>query len=202
MQDLKGYDVSRETLDRLEHYGSQLKKWNSSINLVSKATIPDLWTRHILDSAQVHFAAERGDQWLDIGSGGGLPGLVVAILAQEFHPDRTVTLMESDTRKSVFLRTIIRELSLDAQVLTHRIESAPPQGADILSARALADLTTLLSFAQRHLSPEGHAVFQKGENWRNELAQAREEWQFDAEVLTSVTESQAVLLKIRNIARA
>ena len=70
------------------------------------------------------------------------------------------------------------------------------------SRAALADLTTLLSFAQRHLSPEGHAVFQKGENWRNELAQAREEWQFDAEVLTSVTESQAVLLKIRNIARA
>ena len=200
---LSNYDVSRETLDDLGHYVDLIIKWNPKINLVSRSTLDDIWSRHIEDSLQVYFHARpKNCQWLDIGSGGGLPGLVIAILAKHDDQGVNVTLMESDQRKSVFLRTVIRELNLPAKVVTDRIELAEPVKADILSARALADLSMLMDFSERHLSQDGYALFQKGKNWQSEVQAAQESWQFAFEVFKSITDEDAVVLKIGGISRA
>ena len=109
--------VSRETMDRLNTYSELLKKWNPKINLVSRFTLDDLWSRHMLDSAQIFSLADnKPDHWIDLGSGGGFPGLVIAILAKELMPNLTVTLVESDQRKCAFLRTVSRETNLKTKV--------------------------------------------------------------------------------------
>lgn len=196
------FDVSRETFERLELLASLLRKWNPRINLVSKSTLEDLWQRHIRDSAQVFSQDEnRSGSWVDIGSGGGFPGLVVAILnAGENYP-RSVTLIESDLRKCTFLRTVLRETGVKGTVLNERIEKVEPWNADILSARALADLSMLLGFADQHLSSSGTALFPKGINWKNELQDAQKTWSFKYESIKSNTQEGAVILKIRDIHR-
>lgn len=195
-------DVSRETLDRLELLAQLLVKWNAKINLVSPSTIDDLWTRHILDSAQIFKMAE-GDpgRWLDIGSGGGFPGLVIAILNMELETPWDITMMESDIRKCTFLRTVLRETGAVANVVTARIEKAEPQKADVVSARALADLSKLFEFTERHMLPTGQALFPKGVNWKKELQAAEKSWSFSSEVIKSETQEGAVILKVRDITR-
>lgn len=194
--------VSRETMDRLETYAALLEKWNPRINLVSRNTLADLWTRHFVDSAQVYTLAPQGfSHWVDLGSGGGFPGLVCAIIGAEKAPDAKFTLVESDTRKSVFLRTVIRETGLHAQVIADRIEKIAPLNADVLSARALADLNILLGFAQRHLQESGTTLFPKGVNWEKEVQTARQSWFFHDQAIKSETESGAVILRIGGISR-
>ncbi|TNF61225.1 MAG: 16S rRNA (guanine(527)-N(7))-methyltransferase RsmG [Rhodobacteraceae bacterium] len=193
-------DVSRETRERLQIFHDLVVKWTGRINLISKSSIPDLWPRHILDSVQVFRAGDAVDHWVDIGSGGGFPGLVVAICARVDWPDTRFTLIESDQRKAAFLRTAVRELGLSVTVLDQRIESAPPQAADILSARALSDLAQLLVFVDRHLKPEGVALFQKGASWRKEVDAAKRTWSFRYRAITSLTDEDAVILRIEGIA--
>lgn len=196
-------NVSRETIERLEKFEEVLLKWNPRINLVSKSSLTVLWQRHIVDSVQVFASVEdAGESWVDIGSGGGFPGIVVAIMAAERSPKTKVTLIESDQRKSAFLRTAARECGVSISVLTERIEQAVPQNADILSARAVADLDALLEFSQRHLAVGGTAVFPKGVNWKKEVDKAAQRWRFDVEPITSLTETEAVILKIKGVARA
>ncbi|MEP0155178.1 16S rRNA (guanine(527)-N(7))-methyltransferase RsmG [Pseudophaeobacter sp.] len=196
-------NVSRETIERLEKFEEVLLKWNPRINLVSKSSLTDLWQRHIVDSVQVFTCVEdAGESWLDIGSGGGFPGIVVAIMAAERSLKTKVTLIESDQRKSAFLRTAARECGVSISVLTERIEQTVPQNADILSARAVADLDALLEFSQRHLAVGGTAVFPKGVNWKKEVDKAAQRWRFDVEPITSLTETEAVILKIKGVARA
>ncbi|MBO9473701.1 16S rRNA (guanine(527)-N(7))-methyltransferase RsmG [Shimia sp. R10_1] len=195
-------DVSRETFERLEILAELLVKWNPRINLVSKSTLDALWERHILDSVQVlRCAPSRANHWVDIGSGGGFPGLVVALMNAEREAPEGVTLIESDQRKCAFLRTVLRETGVEAKILTERIEKAPAQNADVLSARALADLGLLFEFTERHLHRNGTAVFPKGANWEKELKSVQELWSFDYEVVKSITDSQAVILKVGELKR-
>lgn len=199
MRDL-GLDVSRETLERLERYVALLEKWNPRINLVARSTLSQLWDRHFVDSAQIYaYAPENARHWVDLGSGGGFPGLVVAILAMELNPDLQVTLVESDTRKATFLRSVIREVGCNAKVIDKRIEAIAPLAADVLSARALADLDMLLGFAELHLGAGGIALFPKGATWEKELEKARQSWRFSHERFTSMTEDAAVILRIGDI---
>ncbi|WP_300518448.1 16S rRNA (guanine(527)-N(7))-methyltransferase RsmG [Aliiroseovarius sp.] len=195
-------DVSRETLARLDGYAGLLTKWNPAINLVAPSTLGQLWTRHFLDSAQVLEIAPEGRTWVDIGTGGGFPGLIVAILAAEKRPDLRVTCIESDLRKATFLRTVAREIGVKADVISKRIEQVDPLGADILSARALAPLAQLLSYAERHLSPNGRALFLKGANHAAEMQEALEKWTFRADTYPSKTSSEAVILSLGDIRRA
>lgn len=199
-----GRDVSRETFDRLTDFEALVSKWSPRINLVSRGDIQWLWPRHILDSLQLFELAPAGFRsWTDIGSGGGFPGIVLAILMAEFTPDATMTLIESDTRKATFLRTAVRELGLSAEVVADRIEKVDPTGADMLSARALAPLSVLLAYAQRHLEPEnGLAVFPKGKSAPEEISAAKENWRFDLGEVESRTDPNATILLIRNIKRA
>lgn len=195
--------VSRETLDALEQFAELIRHWNPAINLVSKTTIQDLWTRHILDSAQLFsYAPSDARLWLDIGSGGGLPGIVIAVLARERQPDLRVAMVESDLRKATFLREACRILGLQAQIHSQRIESLPPTRADVLSARALASLPVLLGYAEQHLQPDGVALFPKGTQYETELSGARKSWSFDARQFPSLSEPKAAILEIRNIRRA
>jgi len=196
-------NVSRETAERLDLYSALLQKWNPRINLVSRASLDSLRTRHFADSAQLYDLVDHPtDHWADLGSGGGFPGLVIAILAQETGSPARVTLVESDARKAAFLATVIRETGARAEVLTGRIEAITPLGANVVSARALADLTTLLSYAARHLSAAGAALFPKGQTWQEELKAAQSAWHFDFRVVKSKTETGPVILHLRGLSRA
>lgn len=193
-------DVSRETEARLAHYLNLLRKWNPRINLVANGTLDDAVTRHFSDSAQlVSLRPSPGPSWVDLGSGGGFPGLVVAILLEEIRPDTTVTLIESDRRKSVFLRTVIRETGISARVISARIENAPPQNATTVSARALAPLSKLLIYVERHMRATGTAFFPKGETWGKEARDAQSQWQFSCTAHTSRTNPKAVVLEIGDL---
>jgi 16S rRNA (guanine527-N7)-methyltransferase len=196
-------NVSRETLVRLEEYAALLAKWNPVINLVSKSTLPDVWQRHMRDSAQLWPLCPKGARlWVDMGSGGGFPGIVIAILAAELAPEMRVILIESDQRKATFLRTVAQTLGLELRVESQRAEDVPPLGADVVSARALTALSGLLPLAQRHLAENGVAIFPKGQSAAQELTEALELWQFAVTKTPSETDHQAVVLQIRDIARA
>jgi len=199
---LADLDVSRETIAKLRAYADLIIRWNPKINLVAPSTIPELWQRHIVDSAQIFTHAPRGARhWVDIGSGGGLPGLVCAVLAQDVMPQCRFSLIESDQRKCAFLMTAARELGLTVAVLAKRAEAVAPQQADIVSARALAPLPVLLGLVCRHLQPDGVALLPKGKNHEQELAAARAEWQFNATTIESRTDNLARLLIIKDILR-
>jgi 16S rRNA (guanine527-N7)-methyltransferase len=196
-----GRNVSRETLDRLIHFDDLLLKWTKKINLISKSSVSSIWDRHIWDSEQIVHLVSDQKSWVDLGSGAGFPGLVVAIIAKEITPSRCVSLVESDQRKAAFLRTVIHELDLRASVFVERIEALTPAKADILSARALADLDRLLGYAERHLAPDGTALFMKGENWQKEVDIARNSWSFQLEAHKSKTSPEAAILEIKEIKR-
>jgi 16S rRNA (guanine527-N7)-methyltransferase len=197
-----GRDVSRETNERLALYAALLRAWNPKINLVSRQTLADLETRHFADSAQLlELAPAHSTTWADLGSGGGFPGLVIAILAADRRPALHVTLVESDQRKAVFLRTVAQRAGVTVTVLADRIENIPPLGTDVLSARALAPLATLLDHANRHLRPGGTALFPKGATWRAEVDEALERWRFDCENLPSATSPDGAILRIGEIDR-
>jgi len=165
-------NVSRETLEKFDIYAERLIKWNRAINLVAKPTLDHVWERHFLDSAQIlEFAPENTKTWIDLGSGAGFPGLAVAVL----RPDIAMTLVESDRRKSVFLTETARACEIDVSVMAERAENVELT-ADVVSARALAPLSTLLALSEPLLAPKGHAIFLKGENVENELTEANHLW--------------------------
>lgn len=189
--------VSRETSPRLTEFASAVARWNTAINLISNSTLPHLWDRHILDSAQLYtLQSPQARTWLDIGSGGGFPGLVIAILAADESRELSVTLVESDGRKAAFLRQMAQSLSLRATVITRRIENLTPQNADIISARAFAPLPDLCAIAARHLTPAGKALFLKGESYPTEVDAARRTWNFDLKTTPSTTNPASAVLEI------
>ncbi len=195
-------NVSRETIRRLEEYENLLLKWNPAINLVSKSTISEIWSRHILDSAQLWVLSDKTQGiWLDLGSGAGFPGLVIAIIASELAPNLSVQLVESDIRKSAFLANTAQVLGIQAQIQTQRTEGLKPQKADIISARALAALPKLLEFAENHANRDTLCLFPKGKNHISELTEARKYWKFEVQKSPSITDSGGVILRIGGIGR-
>lgn len=197
------FDVSRETLDRLQVYEAVLRKWNPAINLVSPHTIDEIWQRHFADSAQIYRLEGQNKfrSWVDLGSGGGFPGLVVAVLAHENGCDCAVSLVESDKRKAAFLLEAARQMGLSVTVHSERIEKLPPLGADIVSARALAPLEKLLSYAQLHLAPGGTGLFLKGDSWKEELSLAQKSWSFVYDVTESLSHSAGAVITIKELQR-
>lgn len=190
--------VSRETAD-LQRYLTLLEHWSRKINLIGATTVDDAWHRHIEDSVQLAtLRPQGGPRWTDLGSGGGLPGMVLAINA----PDSGThyTLIESDGRKATFLRHVKAQLNLtNVTVLTQRIEAATPQEATTVSARALAPLPQLMAYVGRHLAHDGVALLPKGRNWKTEVREAEQSWRFDYVAHTSATDADAAVLEIRNI---
>lgn len=194
-------DVSRETLNDLRRFGDLVRHWNPKINLVSKPSLEDLWDRHIVDSYQIWDLLPRKGNYLDLGSGGGFPGIPIAIAAKVDHPDATITLLESDRRKVAFLQTVIRNLGLSAVARPERIETADPIGADVITARALAPCRQLFAFCERHLAEAGVIFLHKGARARLELEDARKEWDFDLIVHQSKTDPNASILEVGDLRR-
>jgi len=192
-------NVSRETISKLRHFEELVLKWTKSINLISPSTTREIWSRHVADSAQVFgHAGECWTTWTDIGSGGGFPGLVIAILDEQ---NRQVVLVESDQRKCLFLKTVRRELDLSVEIIDQRIESAQMPASDILSARALAPLVDLMPHAERLLKPKGRALFPKGARYQEELDQAALCWHFDVVAHPSQTNLESRILELSGIQR-
>lgn len=195
-----GLDVSRETVSKLSAYCELVKKWNPVINLVSKSSLSTLWQRHIEDSAQIYPLMPAGSEHcLDVGSGGGLPAMVLAILSQEMAPGRSFTLIESDQRKAAFLRESARSLEIRLQILPVRAEMIDGVAAEVLTARALAPLSSLLQIAARHLRPDGVCLFPKGGAYREEIEAASKEWAFDCVAIPSKTDENGAILRIQGI---
>ena len=196
-------DVSRETSERLQVYEALIRKWNPKINLVAPSTLEFLSDRHINDSLQIcSHISEITQTIADLGSGGGLPGIVIAIYNLQAAPQRTTVLVESDARKCAFLRTCIRELSLNARVETARIETLEPISADVITARALASLDVLLDWAHPHGHTDTEYLFLKGRTVAAELAVVRDKWSFESDLVPSKTDSEAKLVKIKALKRA
>ncbi len=193
-------NVSRETLERLFVYCDLVEKWNPAINLISKSGIAQIWDRHIIDSAQLILQIPvQFDQWCDLGSGGGFPGIVLAILAKELRPETQMILVESDRRKSVFLSEAARLLDISVAVKTQRIEDLAPQNVDVLTARALAPLSSLCGYAHRHLKPDGVAIFPKGATAAREIEDARKLWRFDCDMMRSHTDPESLVLAVKGL---
>lgn len=194
-------DVSRETMERLEIYESLLRKWQKSINLISGATLPELWRRHMLDSAQLAgLAPENALRWADLGSGGGFPGLVVAILLRD-RPGFEMHLVESDQRKCVFLREAARAVGAPVTVHAARIEGFAAEAGffDIVSGRALAPLDRLFGWAVPLFGPDTLGLFLKGQGLRDELTAARKNWIFMSELSSSQSDPAGSVLKVRGL---
>ena len=190
-----GIDVSRETEARLEALVHTLVRWQKAINLVSRSTLNEVWTRHVLDSAQLApLIPSSAKSLTDLGSGGGFPGLVLAAL----RPDLEITLVDSDARKVAYLAEAARQMALPQAPKTRlgRIEAIPPVGADVVTARALAPLSQLLVWADRHRGERAICLFHKGKGWREELTAAHKDWEIEAEPFPSVTDRDAILLRI------
>jgi 16S rRNA (guanine527-N7)-methyltransferase len=164
--------------------------------------LPDIWRRHVEDSVQIIPMGQLGNFWIDIGSGGGFPGIVIAIILKESAPSTTVVLIESDVRKATFLRQAVATLGLNCQIHNARIESLNLPRGTTVSARALAPLPKLLSFVENLVEEGGVCLLMKGQSYQQELAAARQSWSFDCEVIKSQTNTDAAVLTIRNIQRA
>lgn len=188
--------VSRETQERLAAYVALLAKWNAKINLVGPATLADVWRRHILDSAQIHPQVADAGVLVDLGSGAGLPGLILAILG---GPD--IHLIESDARKCVFLHEAARVTGTKLTIHNKRIEAAPALEADVVTARALAPLAQLLDHAVRFLKPAGKCVFLKGARQADELTDARKSWHMRVTERPSLSDPSGVILEVESPVR-
>ena len=194
------HNVSRETIERLRLLQALVVKWNKAINLVSNASLSQIWDRHISDSLQLYDLAEQDVRnWFDLGSGGGFPGLVVAAAARGRDSDMNVTLVESDSRKCVFLREAARQMDLKVSILNQRVEDIAPANADVISARALASLSKLCEMAVRHVSDNGLCIFPKGARHSDEVPEARVSWSFDLVTHQSLTDPSASILVLRNL---
>ncbi|WP_371739581.1 16S rRNA (guanine(527)-N(7))-methyltransferase RsmG [Bartonella sp. HY038] len=194
-------DVSRETFDDLIAFEELVLKWQAKINLVANNAIGELWQRHILDSVQLYQYGLGANQWFDIGSGGGFPGIILAILMKQ-QGQGEICLIESNSKKCAFLNTAIAHLDLPAKVYNDRIENSSlvQQAPDIISARALASLTELFGLCQNWLAKAStYALFQKGKNYKDEILEAQLLWSFDVEVFQSVIDKDSVILKISNL---
>lgn len=191
--------VSRETYEMLLRFENTFLKWNQRINLSAPSTLEATWQRHILDSAQLLAIEPQVRQWLDIGSGGGFPGLVVAFLLRE--RGGSIDLVESNRKKAGFLQAMVGEFGLPARVHARRIEDVYGlvQQPQIVTARALAPLPLLLDLAAPWLTNGARGLFHKGRDYRLEVEESAHHWNFDLVEHASTVDPQGVVLEIRNL---
>ncbi len=192
--------VSRETFEKLKQFEIQFRKWNRRINLAAPSTIPALWDRHILDSVQLAPMKSDAEQWLDLGSGGGFPGAIMAILLGE-RPGGHCHLVESNRKKAAFLSTVLAELKAPATVHAARIEDMYRRIGDceVVTARALAPLPLLLKLALPWSQAGAVCLFHKGRDFRWEVEESRDAWSFDLLEHPSKVDADSVILEIANI---
>jgi 16S rRNA (guanine527-N7)-methyltransferase len=189
-------NVSRETLARLKGYADLLTDWNARHNLVANSTLPGLWHRHMLDSAQLlPLIPETAHSLADLGSGAGFPGLVLAVM----RPDLQVTLLEATTKKCAFLQAAADRMGVKVEIRNARLEGLAAQPFDIVTARALAPLPLLLGYAHRFTGPNTVCLFLKGQNVGPELTEASKYWNMKASQVPSQTDPSAAIVTVREL---
>jgi len=201
-QDFVDYsNVPRGTLSDFSRWYELLRKWNARINLVASKEVDQFWRRHAYDSWQLNaHLPEKWERLVDLGSGGGFPGLSLGIFAKQ-RGEGEVHLVESVGKKTSFLKTVTRELGLPVTVHTARVEALSPLEADIITARAFAPLPRLFDYAAPHLKPASILILPKGESADKEIKEARSHWNFDVEAFKSSTDSSASILRVGNLRR-
>jgi 16S rRNA (guanine527-N7)-methyltransferase len=188
-------DVSRETLERLDTYYILLCRWQKAINLVSRGSMENAWKRHFLDSGQLLAHIPSGaSSLLDIGSGAGFPGLVLAILGV-----KNVHLVEADQRKCLFLSEVSRETSAEVRVVNERIENFPSKSFDVVTSRACAPLEVLLKYTQPYLGPRSIGLFLKGRSVEDELTTAKKRWDIRYSLISSISDSAGKIVRLEGI---
>lgn len=200
---LARFAVSRETADRLDRFVATLLKWQGTTNLIAPSTIPDIWTRHVADSLQLlAYAGEDATHWVDLGAGGGFPGLPVGCVLAE-RPGAHIHLVESAGKKAAFLREAARIAGVPATIHAARIEDVGdrvPRPIHIVTARALAPLNLLLRYAEPFLRDGAMALFLKGQDVESELTEATRYWNIgEIELLPSLTDPAARVLRLRDV---
>ena len=200
LKDIAGHSVSRETYQRLKQFEAQFLRWTARINLAAPSTLGDVWQRHILDSAQLSQIAPERLRWLDLGSGGGFPGAVMAVLLSD-RGGATIDLVESNRKKAAFLQTVLAQLRAPARVHAVRIEDAASRTAEIevVTARALAPLDRLLGLAFPWLEKGARALFHKGRDYRSEIEESVHAWDFDLLEHRSRIDPDSVILELSNV---
>ena len=195
-------DVSRETLEALECFHALFGQWSKRINLVAASTGDAFWTRHVADSAQLIALRPDASRWVDLGSGGGFPGMVLAILAGR-HAGARVDLVESNRKKAAFLQAVRAAAAPAAHVHAARIEEvlATLPAPEVVTARALASLPELLAHVEPWLAGSTVGLFHKGRGYREELEESRAHWSFDLVEHTSIAAVDSVILSISNLKR-
>lgn len=189
--------VSRETIEKMEIYISLLQQWNKKINLVSQQGMDQVWKRHVHDSFQlIRYLDSSVKSIADLGSGGGFPGLILAL-----STEIPVILIESDKRKTIFLREVLRQTQTQATVLCQRIENVNTISADVVTARALTSLTQLLEFSKNILNKNGYCLFLKGRSVNLEIEEAQKNWKIVYKTFSSQTNADGVIVKINQFER-
>jgi 16S rRNA (guanine527-N7)-methyltransferase len=199
---LDEHNVSRETAEALDLYVAQLTRWQTVKNLVGPATLAEVWQRHVADALQLLTLAPEANRWLDLGSGAGIPGLILAIAGRgktDFH----VSLVESNARKCAFLSETARLTGAPVTVHNARIEAVVGtlSGVEIVCARALAPLSQLLAWTEPLLTSGTIGLFPKGRDAAAELTEAEDAWTFTRDLIPSRTDSQARIVRVTSLSR-
>lgn len=199
--ELSQYNVSRETIEKLEKFAELLKEWNLKMNLVSRNSLEMLWERHILDSAQlIDYIPPTTKCLLDIGSGAGFPGIVLAILMQEKNSNAKIILVESITKKTVYLKDVCEKLGLNnVRVENARVENLNISQPDIITARAVAALDILCKYMNKVAGNKCESLFLKGRSYEEEVLAAKQNWQFNLKVLKNRYCENGVILNLSRL---
>ncbi|HEX5508193.1 MAG TPA: 16S rRNA (guanine(527)-N(7))-methyltransferase RsmG [Pseudolabrys sp.] len=200
---LKLTPVSRETEKRLAGFVELLLLWQRKTNLVANSTLPQIWSRHIADSLQLLGLAPDAKVWIDLGSGGGFPGVPLAGALAETG-GAMIHLVESNGKKAAFLREAVRKLGLPAEVHQQRIENIGESfsgKADVVTARALAPLKVLCGYAFRFIEQGALGLFPKGQDIEAELTEAAKYWKLEAEQVSSLVNPEGRIVVIRGLVR-
>lgn len=194
MKQKKPFSLTPDIKQKLDAYSRILLEWNRSINLIAKSTESDFWQRHFEDSIQLeNFIPSHTKSVLDVGSGAGFPGLVLAIT----RPDLEVTLVESDHKKTAFLMNVSRETNSPVKIFSERLEKIAPQNPDLITARAFAPLDKLLELCSSQINNKTEFLLLKGGQVEEELANAKKMWEFEHQIYPSKTDKSGVILHIQ-----
>ncbi len=199
--ELQKYNVSRETIQKLKDFVAILREWNEKMNLVSKKSMDDVWERHVLDSLQlIEYLPTAVKSLIDIGSGAGFPGVVLAIAMQEKFSAAQITLVESITKKTVYLNDVCRKLDLNnIKVENNRVENIVFKDVDVITARAVAALDILCGYAYKIGNKQTEMLLLKGQSYAQEDAAAKQKWRYEAEVFPNKYAEGGVIMKLRNL---
>ena len=202
-EEITTYDVSRETMRRLEEFVALLQVWNNKMNLVSRNSLSEVWLRHILDSVQlIKYINQDTRNLVDIGSGAGFPGIVIAILGKEKMPAMKINLVESIAKKTMYLKDICVNLDLDnVEIFNKRVEDTVFKGVDVITARAVSSLDKLLEYSYIIAGKETKMIFPKGITYDAELTEARRNWNFDCVTHKNMYHEDGVVLEISKLGK-